>query len=63
MTTHDLALAAVADELGAKATNVHFEDHLEAGRMAFDYKLHPGVVTHGNALALMKSLGLPVEEE
>ncbi len=58
VTTHDLALAAVAEELGARAANVHFEDHLEAGRMAFDYKLRPGVVTRGNALALMKSLGL-----
>ena len=63
VTTHDLALSAVADELGSKAANVHFEDHLEDGRMAFDYKLHPGVVARGNALALMKSLGLPVEED
>ncbi len=62
VTTHDLALAEVADELGPKAENVHFEDHLEEGRMAFDYKLRPGVVMRGNALALMKSLGLPVEE-
>ena len=31
VTTHDLALAEIADALGARATNVHFEDHLEDG--------------------------------
>jgi hypothetical protein len=63
VTTHDLALAEIADELAPAAANVHFEDHLEESRMAFDYRLRPGVVEHGNALALMRSLGLPVEEE
>ena len=62
VTTHDLALSSAADDLGSRAMNVHFEDHLEAGRMAFDYKLRPGVVARGNALALMRSLGLPVDE-
>ncbi len=63
VTTHDLALAEIADELAPAAVNVHFEDHLEQGRMAFDYRLRPGTVTRGNALALMRSLGLPVAEE
>jgi hypothetical protein len=62
VTTHDLALAEIADELAPAAVNVHFEDHLEQGRMAFDYRLRPGTVERGNALALMRSLGLPVEE-
>ncbi len=61
VTTHDLALSAIADEVGERAVNVHFEDHLEDGRMAFDYVLQPGVLEQGNALGLMKSLGLPVE--
>ncbi len=63
VTTHDLALAEIADELVPAAANVHFEDHLEEGRMAFDYRLRAGTVERGNALALMRSLGLPVEEE
>jgi hypothetical protein len=58
VTTHDLALARMADDLGARARNVHFEDHLEDGRMAFDYQLRDGVVGKGNALALMRAVGL-----
>jgi hypothetical protein len=59
VTTHDLALARLADTLGG-ADNVHFEDHMEEGRMAFDYRLRPGVVTRSNALALMRAVGLEV---
>jgi len=60
VTTHDLALTAIADELGERAANVHFEDTLVDGRMVFDYSMRPGVVSRGNALALMRSLGLDV---
>ena len=60
VTTHDLALAHIADELAPRAANVHFEDHLEDGRMTFDFILRPGVVTKSNALELMRSVGLEV---
>ncbi|MCC6847724.1 MAG: DNA mismatch repair protein MutS [Deltaproteobacteria bacterium] len=60
VTTHDLALARIADGLGAPAANVHFEDHLEDGRMCFDYTMRPGVVTKSNALALMRAVGFEV---
>jgi len=64
VTTHDLALAQIAEmpekTLGGKAINVHFEDHLEGGRMLFDYRLRPGVVTRSNALELMRAVGLDV---
>jgi hypothetical protein len=60
VTTHDLALAHIADELAPRAINVHFEDHLEDGRMTFDFTLRPGVVHKSNALELMRSLGLEV---
>jgi len=60
VTTHDLALAQMAESLGARAANVHFEDHLEDGRMRFDYRMRPGVVTKSNALALMRAVGLEV---
>jgi MutS-like protein len=59
-TTHDLALAEIAETLDGRASNVHFEDHLEGGEMRFDYRLRPGVVTHSNALALMRAVGLDV---
>jgi MutS domain V len=60
VTTHDLALARIADGLASHAGNVHFEDHLEDGRMCFDYRMRPGVVTKSNALALMRAVGLEV---
>ncbi|HSR66705.1 MAG TPA: DNA mismatch repair protein MutS [Acidobacteriota bacterium] len=60
VTTHDLALAKVADSLGDKAANVHFEDHLEDGTLVFDHKLRPGVTKKSNALDLMRSVGLKV---
>src|SRR5262249_41482687 len=60
ITTHDLALTHIADELGAAAANVHFADHFENGAMVFDYRMRPGVVRHSNALALMRAVGLGV---
>lgn len=60
VTTHDLALSRVADDLGPLAGNVHFEDRLEGGRMVFDYRLRPGVVERSNALDLMRAVGLDV---
>jgi DNA mismatch repair ATPase MutS len=59
-TTHDLALTAIADQSGGRAVNVHFEDELKEGELIFDYRMKPGPVTHSNALALMKAVGLPV---
>ncbi len=60
ITTHDLSLARIADELAPRALNVHFEDQLRDGQMHFDYRMHPGVVEHSNALALMRAIGLQV---
>lgn len=60
VTTHDLALAAVADGLAPRAANVHFSDRFEDGRLVFDYTMRPGVVEHSNALALMRAVGLDV---
>ena len=60
VTTHDLALAEIADGLGPRAANVHFEDHLESGRIVFDYEMRPGVVRKSNALELMRSVGLEI---
>lgn len=60
VTTHDLALARIAESLAPRAANVHFEDFIEEGRIAFDYRLRPGVVRRSNALELMRSVGLDV---
>lgn len=60
ITTHDLALAGLADDLSTAAANVHFDDKIIDGRVEFDYRLQPGVVTRSNALALMRAVGLDV---
>ena len=61
ITTHDLALTAVADALAPRAANVHFEDRFEGGEIQFDYRMKPGPVTRSNALALMRAVGLDVD--
>jgi MutS domain V len=60
VSTHDLALTAIPEEIGSRAVNCHFEDHLKEGKLGFDYKLYPGIVQTSNALALMRSIGLEV---
>jgi hypothetical protein len=59
-TTHDLSLASLADSLAPAAINAHFQDRVEAGRLVFDYKMRPGVVSRSNALDLMRLVGLKV---
>ena len=59
-TTHDLALAQIADDLAPRAANVHFEDHIENGQVLFNYRMRPGVVTKSNALELMRAVGIEV---
>jgi hypothetical protein len=60
ISTHDLALAEIADALSPHALNVHFQDELTDDGLRFDYRLRAGVVTRSNALALMRSVGLKV---
>jgi hypothetical protein len=60
ITTHDLALAKIAESLDGHAANLHFSDQLEDGKLRFDYKLTPGTVQTTNALKLMRSIGLEV---
>ncbi len=60
VTTHDLALTEIVADSDGRLDNVHFEDHLEAGAMYFDYTLRQGIVEKSNALALMRSVGLDV---
>ena len=60
VTTHDLALTQIGNTVGNRAINVHFEDHMEDGRISFDYKMLPGIVERSNALELMRAVGLGV---
>jgi hypothetical protein len=63
MTTHDLALTPIVEEITPPGLNLHFEDLIQDGKMSFDYRLRPGVVEKSNALELMRSVGLEVEGE
>ncbi len=60
LTTHDLALVDLVDELGERVRPVHLVELARGEELAFDYKLRDGVLRSGNALALMRTLGLPV---
>ena len=60
VTTHDLALTRIVQKIGSIAENIHFQDHIVDGRIAFDYRVHPGVVEKSNAIELMRAVGLEV---
>ena len=62
VTTHDPALADLADRLAPTAVNAHFEEQFAGGGMTFDYRLRPGRSTGGNALALLAAVGLDVAD-
>jgi DNA mismatch repair ATPase MutS len=62
ITTHDLALTAVAEQLSPRAVNVHFEDWFDQGELRFDFRMKPGPVTRSNAVALMRAVGLDVAD-
>jgi MutS domain V len=60
VSTHDLALTDIAGLDEHALVNVHFQDELKHGKLSFDFKLHPGIVTKSNGIELMRSIGLDV---
>ena len=60
VTTHDLAIANLADDAALGAVNVHLDDQVLEDKIVFDYKLKPGIVEKSNAIALMRAVGLDV---
>ena len=63
VTTHDLALTEAIDQFPRPAVNMHFSDCFQDGELVFDHQMRPGVVPHGNGLALMRAVGLMSDEE
>jgi MutS domain V len=57
ITTHDLTLTEIAAN-GLPGSNVYFEDSGEGGQLHFDYKLRSGLLTHSNALNIVRLLGI-----
>jgi DNA mismatch repair ATPase MutS len=60
ISTHDLALTEIPDLEPGTIENVHFQEELADGKLKFDFKLHPGIVTKSNGIELMRSIGLDV---
>jgi DNA mismatch repair ATPase MutS len=60
ISTHDLALTDLGGGDNDRLVNVHFQDELKDGRLHFDFKLRPGLVTRSNGIELMRSIGLKV---
>ncbi len=58
VSSHDLGLVELEALTGGRVRNVHFEDHIEDGRMCFDYRMKPWPVSTSNALRLMRSVGI-----
>jgi hypothetical protein len=58
LSTHDLALAEIADDPELCGSNVHMESRDSSDPFAFDYLLKPGVSTHSNALAIARLAGV-----
>lgn len=61
ITTHDLELTKIADEIHS-ARNYHFRESVTENLMTFDYLLREGPCPTTNALKIMKIEGLPIEE-
>ena len=65
VTTHDMELCQLSEELMHHVRQHHFREDVKknaAGieEMTFDYQLKDGPVTSGNALRLMRRVGLDV---
>lgn len=60
MTTHDEGLTELGEALRDKVELFHFREDVVQGSMTFDYTLRPGPVRSGNALRLMRAVGLDV---
>lgn len=63
VSTHDSGLCELPAHLMDHVTQVHLRELAQGGELVFDYKLYPGPVQSGNALRLMRSLGIDVPLE
>jgi DNA mismatch repair ATPase MutS len=62
VSTHDLALASLAESHPDHVCLVHLQEDVVNAQMVFDYRLRQGVVKSGNALRWMRHVGLAVDE-
>lgn len=62
VSTHDMELCRLSPELMSHVRLVHLREDVQGQEMTFDYRLREGTVSEGNALRLMRRIGLPVPE-
>jgi DNA mismatch repair ATPase MutS len=62
VSTHDMELCRLTPELMSHVELVHLREDVKGSEMIFDYRLRSGPVSEGNALRLMRRIGLEVPE-
>ena len=62
VSTHDMELCRLSPELMTHTRLVHLREDVKGQEMTFDYRLREGPVSEGNALRLMRRIGLAVPE-
>lgn len=63
ITTHDLELGELEKEYESTTiSNYHFTDEIRDGDIHFDYKIKRGIAQTANAVALLKMVGIEVED-
>jgi hypothetical protein len=62
VSTHDMELCRLTPELMSRVDLVHLREDVQGQEMTFDYRLRQGPVSEGNALRLMRRIGLDVPE-
>lgn len=62
ISTHDMELCRLPPEQMSHVQLVHLREDVKGQEMTFDYRLRPGPVSEGNAVRLMRRIGLPVPE-
>lgn len=61
ISTHDLQLTEIAEELPSSIRNFHFDVNVENEELFFDYKLKEGICQSFNASLLMKKIGIDID--
>ncbi len=61
ISTHDLALSEMVDELPDSVENYSFNSEIIDDKLVFDYKLHSGVCRSFNASKLMQQIGIEMK--
>jgi hypothetical protein len=62
ISTHDLELCRLPPEQMSHVKLVHLREDVQGQEMTFDYRLREGSVSEGNALRLMRRIGIAIPE-